>query len=203
MPNNIHRILGLNWLFNKSTQWAKSNGTSQTAPNKSLGLIPEAYNPKHITQSTRTPMQHHLGPFSSTPVLFTSSKKNHIKPMKPKYAYITILGLNIIGFIEGDSWSPSISQLSTQNSWRQPISGSREDWTQADKRRLVCLLLAEPILGFILLKKRRTTAGPSPPTWQEQPAHHFQIVQNYTAHPNSPLHRKPWFLVLFTQQISA
>ena len=128
---------------------------------------------KHITQSTRTPMQHHLGPFSSTPVLFTNPKKSHIKPMKPKCAYITTLELNIIGFIEGDSWSPSISQPSTQNGWRQPISGSREDWTQADKRRVVCLLLAEPILGFILLKKRRTTAGPSPPTWQEQSAHHF------------------------------
>ena len=95
---------------------------------------------------------------------------------------IWFLGLNTFGFIEEDSWSPSISQPSTWRSWKQPIRGSREVWTQADKRGVACLLLAEPILCPILLKKRKTTAGPSSPTWQEQSTHHFQITQVPTAH---------------------
>ena len=154
-----NRILGFNWLFNKSTQWAKSNKISQTAPNKLFGLTLEAHNPKHITQSTRTPIQHHLGPFLSTPVLFTSPKENHIKPMNQKYAYNMIVGFKHHWIHEEDSWSPSISQPSTQNSWRQPIRGSHEVWTQADKGKTACLLLAEPILCPILLKKRKAAAS--------------------------------------------
>ena len=49
--------------------------------------------------------------------------------MNQKYAYNIILGLNTFKYIEEDSWSPSISQPNTQNSWRQLIGGSREDWT--------------------------------------------------------------------------
>jgi hypothetical protein len=68
----------------------------KTAPNKLPGLTLEAHNPKHITQSTRTPMQHRLGPFLSVPVLFTNPKENHIKPMNPKYAYNMIVGFKHI-----------------------------------------------------------------------------------------------------------
>jgi hypothetical protein len=104
-------------------------------------------------------MQHHLGPFLSTPVLFTSPKENHIKPMNQKYAYNMIVGFKHPWIHEEDSWSPSISQPSTQNSWRQPIRGSHEVWTQADKGKTACLLLAEPILCPILLKKREAAAS--------------------------------------------
>ena len=71
---------------------------------------------------------------------------------------IWLLGLSTIGFIEEDSWSPNTNQPSTWNSWRQPIRGSHEVWTEADKERAAYLLLVEPTLCSILLKKRKAAA---------------------------------------------
>ena len=44
---------------------------------------------------------------------------------------------------------------------------------------------------------------PSSPTWQEPSKYHFQIIQTPPAQSSSALHRKPWILVLFTQQTCA
>ena len=75
---------------------AKSNKIFQTAPNKLFGLTLEAHNLKHITQSVKIPIQYHLGPFLSTPVLFTSPKENHIKSLNLKHAYNMIFGFKHI-----------------------------------------------------------------------------------------------------------
>ena len=78
--------------------------------------------------------------------------------MNQKYAYNMIVGFKHYWIHEEDSWSPNTNQPSTWNSWRQPIRGSHEVWTEADKERAAYLLLVEPTLCPILLKKRKAAA---------------------------------------------
>jgi hypothetical protein len=54
----------------------------------------------------------------------------------------------------------------------------------------VYLLLAKPILGLILLKREEDSSR-SIPSNVTAAAHHFQIAQDYTAHPSSPLSNCP------------
>ena len=71
---------------------------------------------------------------------------------------IWLLGLNTIGFIEENSWSPNTNQPSTWIAKDSLSVGPMKSETEADKEWAAYLLLVEPTSCLILLKKRRTAA---------------------------------------------